>query len=273
MVAAAVGVSGIAAGSIFTFSLSLGDYIAVTIVAARTSLLGNIIYGQLVTANNQPLAAALFDHPLRRSCCTCSQCGARARWRTSDAVHRRSPLGSGLDGAGAGVPLRANCFSSSSTPSNASRRSPSPRPVSPWTAWADAAGSSGMWTFHWANSAGGRARATAIALVLGTMAAFAVQRYEFFGRKHHQLPGGAAITLAGIVTGYRAQTRRSPCGGGLALHTLGLATVSIDATFCIVIVFNNTQARLRQAGYRPRRTPPPTGRLVVARRSLHNRFR
>ncbi len=55
---------GIAAGSIFTFSLSLGDYIAVTIVGGKTQLLGNIIYGQLVTANNQPLAAALSIIPL-----------------------------------------------------------------------------------------------------------------------------------------------------------------------------------------------------------------
>jgi putative spermidine/putrescine transport system permease protein len=55
---------GIAAGSIFTFSLSMGDYIAVTIVGGKTQMLGNIIYGQLVTANNQPLAAALSVIPL-----------------------------------------------------------------------------------------------------------------------------------------------------------------------------------------------------------------
>jgi putative spermidine/putrescine transport system permease protein len=55
---------GIAAGSIFTFSLSLGDYIAVTIVGGKTQLLGNVIYGQLVTANNQPMAAALSLIPL-----------------------------------------------------------------------------------------------------------------------------------------------------------------------------------------------------------------
>ena len=54
----------IIAGSIFTFSLSLGDYIAVTIVGGKTQLLANLIYGQLVTANNQPLAAALSIVPL-----------------------------------------------------------------------------------------------------------------------------------------------------------------------------------------------------------------
>jgi putative spermidine/putrescine transport system permease protein len=54
----------IAAGSIFTFSLTLGDYIAVGIVGGKTQLLANVIYGQLITANNQPLAAALSIIPL-----------------------------------------------------------------------------------------------------------------------------------------------------------------------------------------------------------------
>src|SRR3984893_17236765 len=65
MVVAPLVFPGIAAGSIFTFSLSLGDYIAVTIVGGKTQMLSNIIYGQLVTANNQPLAAALSSIPLR----------------------------------------------------------------------------------------------------------------------------------------------------------------------------------------------------------------
>jgi putative spermidine/putrescine transport system permease protein len=54
----------IAAGSIFTFSLTLGDYIAVGIVGGKTQMLATVIYGQLVTANNQPLAAAVSLLPL-----------------------------------------------------------------------------------------------------------------------------------------------------------------------------------------------------------------
>jgi putative spermidine/putrescine transport system permease protein len=54
----------VAAGSIFTFSLSLGDYIAVTIVGGKTQMLGNVIYSELETANDQPLAAALSLIPL-----------------------------------------------------------------------------------------------------------------------------------------------------------------------------------------------------------------
>ncbi len=54
----------IAAGSILTFSLTLGDYIAVKIVGAKTQLLGNVVYDQLLTANNPPLAAAVALIPV-----------------------------------------------------------------------------------------------------------------------------------------------------------------------------------------------------------------
>jgi putative spermidine/putrescine transport system permease protein len=54
----------IAAGSIFTFSLSLGDYIAVQLVGGKSQMLSNLIYQQLIVANNQPLAAALSIIPL-----------------------------------------------------------------------------------------------------------------------------------------------------------------------------------------------------------------
>jgi putative spermidine/putrescine transport system permease protein len=53
---------GIAAGSIFTFSLSLGDYITVQIVGGTNQLLGNLIYEKL--SNNLPQAAALSLIPL-----------------------------------------------------------------------------------------------------------------------------------------------------------------------------------------------------------------
>ena len=51
------------AGSIFTFSLSLGDYIAVQIVGGPTQLLGNVIYANVGAANNLPFAAALSTIP------------------------------------------------------------------------------------------------------------------------------------------------------------------------------------------------------------------
>jgi putative spermidine/putrescine transport system permease protein len=47
----------IVAGSIFTFSLTLGDYITPTLVS-NTRFMGNVIYDLLGVAGNQPLAAA-----------------------------------------------------------------------------------------------------------------------------------------------------------------------------------------------------------------------
>ena len=54
----------IVAGSIFTFSLSLGDYIAVQIVGGTTQLLGNVVYDNVGAANNLPFAAALATIPV-----------------------------------------------------------------------------------------------------------------------------------------------------------------------------------------------------------------
>lgn len=56
-------VPSIAAGSIFTFSLSLGDYIMPNIVGGTTQLIGNLIARTLL-APNQPLAAAFTLWPI-----------------------------------------------------------------------------------------------------------------------------------------------------------------------------------------------------------------
>ena len=52
------------AGSIFTFSLSLGDYIAVKIVGGTNQLLGNVVYDNIGAANNLPFAAAMATIPV-----------------------------------------------------------------------------------------------------------------------------------------------------------------------------------------------------------------
>ncbi len=66
--------------------------------------------------------------------------------------------------------------------------------------WADAWASDGMW-HSLANSVVVGLCATVIALLLGSMAAFAVQRYEFFGRQTISFLVVLPITLPGIVTG------------------------------------------------------------------------
>ena len=56
---------GLAAGSIFTFSLTLGDYITPTLVGgAGSSFIGNVVYASVGIANNVPFAAAFATVPL-----------------------------------------------------------------------------------------------------------------------------------------------------------------------------------------------------------------
>jgi putative spermidine/putrescine transport system permease protein len=56
---------GIAAGSIFTFALTLGDYITPTLVGgAGSTMIGNVVYSNVGVANNVPFAAAFAAVPL-----------------------------------------------------------------------------------------------------------------------------------------------------------------------------------------------------------------
>jgi putative spermidine/putrescine transport system permease protein len=58
-------IPGIAAGSIFTFSLTLGDYIAPGLVGGPSSqLIGNVVFANVGVANNVPFAAAFATVPL-----------------------------------------------------------------------------------------------------------------------------------------------------------------------------------------------------------------
>ena len=87
--------------------------------------------------------------------------------------------------------------------------------------------------------------ATAVALVLGSMAAFAVSRFKFFGRSTVSFLVVLPIALPGIVTGIALQNAFQ----SVLKVQFGLLTIIIGhATFCIVIVFNNVQARLSRIG-------------------------
>lgn len=57
-------VPAIIAGSIFSFSLTLGDYITVNIVGGASQMLGNLVYTNVGTANNLPMAAAIALIPI-----------------------------------------------------------------------------------------------------------------------------------------------------------------------------------------------------------------
>ena len=56
-------VPSVVAGSIFTFSLSLGDYITVQIVGGKSQLIGNLVYANIGAANDLPFSAALATIP------------------------------------------------------------------------------------------------------------------------------------------------------------------------------------------------------------------
>jgi putative spermidine/putrescine transport system permease protein len=85
--------------------------------------------------------------------------------------------------------------------------------------------------------------ATAIALILGTLAAMAVGRHRFFGREVVSFLVILPIALPGIVTGVAlSDTFTQVLGIDLSLFTVIVA----HATFCIVVVYNNVVARLRR---------------------------
>jgi putative spermidine/putrescine transport system permease protein len=85
--------------------------------------------------------------------------------------------------------------------------------------------------------------ATAIAMVLGTLASLAVARHRFFGRETISFLVILPIALPGIVTGVAFSNTFTQVLG----VELGLLTVIVGhATFCIVVVYNNVVARLRR---------------------------
>ncbi len=87
--------------------------------------------------------------------------------------------------------------------------------------------------------------ATVVALVLGTLAAMGLRRTRFFGRNVVSLLILLPIALPGIVTGLAFQNGfRTILGIDLSLWTIVIA----HATFCIVTVFNNVQARFARLG-------------------------
>ena len=84
--------------------------------------------------------------------------------------------------------------------------------------------------------------ATALAMVLGTLAAAGLARTRFFGRDAISLLLILPIALPGIITGIALRT---------AYHTMEIPfsfwTIVVGhATFCVVVVYNNAVARLRR---------------------------
>lgn len=84
--------------------------------------------------------------------------------------------------------------------------------------------------------------AMVIAVVLGTLLSFALQRFEFFGKNTVSFLAVLPIALPGIVTGVALRNTFVRFG-----WDLGYTSVVVGhATFCIVVVYNNVVARLRR---------------------------
>ena len=122
-------------------------------------------------------------------------------------------------------------------------------PPPSWTTewWARAWENQGARDALWTSVKAGLG-ATAIALVLGTMVSFAVERFRFFGRESISLLIVLPIALPGIVTGIALDTAYrtviEPLGVGKGLFSVIVG----HATFCVVVVYNNVLARLRRLG-------------------------
>ena len=83
---------------------------------------------------------------------------------------------------------------------------------------------------------------TAMALVLGTLAAAALARTKFFGREAISLLLVLPIALPGIVTGIALRAAFNLADIPFSFWTIVLG----HATFCIVVVYNNAIARFRR---------------------------
>ena len=84
--------------------------------------------------------------------------------------------------------------------------------------------------------------ATALALVLGSLAAFGVHRARFFGRDYVSLLLVLPIALPGIITGVALNSAFQWAGITLSVWTIIIG----HTTFCIVVIYNNVIARLRR---------------------------
>jgi len=85
--------------------------------------------------------------------------------------------------------------------------------------------------------------ATTIALLLGSAAAFALHRFRFFGSETVSLLLVLPIALPGIITGMALNSFFQFWSIDFSYWTIVIG----HATFCVVIVFNNVIARLRQS--------------------------
>ena len=232
---------GVVAGSIFTFSLTLGDYITPLLVGGTNSqLIGNVVYN-FRGISNTPVRRGVRNDPA----------GDRRRLPPDRAPARR--VRGPVTGRGARISLAVwtalviaflwiplvlimvYAFNGSNVQS---------WPIPGWTthwfrvAWHNQEVRDAFWL-----SVKVALIATAIALVLGTMAAAAIARFRFFGREAVSFLLVLPLALPGIITGMALNSFFIFAGLTPSIWTIVIG----HATFCVVIVYNNVLARLRRS--------------------------
>jgi putative spermidine/putrescine transport system permease protein len=88
--------------------------------------------------------------------------------------------------------------------------------------------------------------AMVIASILGTLVAFALNRYDFFGKSTVNLLVVLPIALPGVVTGVAFSNTYSNFLSPLGIDIGYFGLIVSHATFCIVMVFNNVFARMKR---------------------------
>lgn len=86
-----------------------------------------------------------------------------------------------------------------------------------------------------------------IAMLIGTLAAFAMQRFEFFGKQAVSFMLILPISLPGIVTAIALRNTFDREILGVRIGFGFRSLVIAHATFCIVVAYNNVVARLRRS--------------------------
>ena len=229
----------IVAGSIFTFSLTLGDYIAPGLITSE-QFIGTVIYS--IRGQALPLAAAFTFVPI--TVMVVYLLVARRLGAFEEPLMIESRLARWLLRLGTAatlafiygplVVIALYAFNANVTQG---------WPIDEWSttwfrvAYDDDAVSEALWV-----SIQAALGATVLALVLGTLASLAVARYSFFGRETISFVVILPIALPGIVTGLALQATFQNVG-----IAFGLLTIIVGhATFCVVVIYNNAIARLRR---------------------------
>ena len=201
---------GVIAGSIFTFSLTLGDYIIPQIIGSSRLFIGQAVYSHQGTAGNIPLAAAFAVVPIVIMGClpVAGETRGSLRCALTSRRHRTLKIAAGAGLLFLHLPILL-IFVYAFTTEERSYQWPPPGFTTKWLAvtwnrpdiW-DALGLSVKVA----------SISTLIALLLGTLCAAAVSRSKFFGREVISLMVILPIALPGIVTGIALAFGFQPVG-------------------------------------------------------------